>query len=65
MTDVGPDPDCYEIFCFSAEGKKYCANDQVRLLRVKESESLGPYMARYFASKLWMVRHASLLSSTS
>jgi len=54
MADVGPDPDCYEIFCSSAEGKKYCANNQVRLLKVKESESLGPYMARYFASKLWM-----------
>jgi len=56
MTDVGPDPDCYETFCSSAEGKKYCASGQVRLLKVKESESLGPYMARYFASKLWMVR---------
>ena len=51
---VGPDPDCYDLFCSSATGKKYCNNGQIRLLRMKETESLGPYMARYFASKLWM-----------
>ena len=51
---VGPDPDCYHLFCSSTVGKKYCNDGQVRLLRMKETESLGPYMARYFASKLWM-----------
>ncbi|EED91807.1 predicted protein, partial [Thalassiosira pseudonana CCMP1335] len=38
----------------SNEGKKYCNNGQIRLLKMKETESLGPYMARYFASKMWM-----------
>jgi hypothetical protein len=37
-------------FCDGAMGK-YC--DHLRVLRINESESLGPAMARYFASKLW------------
>jgi len=49
---VAPDADCYESFC-GGEGKEFCDNGQVRLLDVAESESLGPYAARYFASKLW------------
>jgi len=49
---VGPDVDCYERFC-EGEGKEYCDNGQVRVLNIEESESLGPYAARYFASKLW------------
>lgn len=53
MEDVKPDPDCYVLFCSSEIGKKYCDGGHVRLLRMKEHESLGPYMARYFASKLW------------
>lgn len=52
--NVGPDSDCYNLFCSSSTGKKFCNNGQIRLLRMKEAESLGPYMARYFASKLWM-----------
>lgn len=52
--EIGPDPDCYNLFCSSTTGKKYCNNGQIRLLRMKETESLGPYMARYFASKLWI-----------
>lgn len=51
---VGPDPDCYNLFCSSTTGKKYCNDGQLRLLKMKETSSLGPYMARYFASKLWM-----------
>ena len=49
---VPPDVDCYKTFC-EGDGKKYCDNNQVRVLNVEESESLGPYAARYFASKLW------------
>ncbi len=49
---VPPDVDCYKTFC-EGDGKKYCENNQVRVLNVEESESLGPYAARYFASKLW------------
>ena len=49
---VGPDVDCYKTFC-EAEGKQWCDKGQVRVLNIEESESLGPYAARYFASKLW------------
>ncbi|KAL7527934.1 hypothetical protein ACHAWF_002367 [Thalassiosira exigua] len=54
VEDAKADPDCYLIFCSSEVGKKYCDEGHVRLLQMKESEALGPYMARYFASKLWM-----------
>lgn len=54
VEDVGPDPDCFALFCASSIGAKYCDNGQIRVLKMKETESLGPYMARYFASKLWM-----------
>ena len=37
-------------FCDGPMGQ-YC--DHLRVLRINESESLGPAMARYFASKLW------------
>lgn len=49
---VGPDVDCYKSFC-EGEGKERCDNGQVRVLNIEESESLGPYAARYFASKMW------------
>ena len=49
---VGPDVDCYKSFC-EGGGKKWCDKDHIRVLNVEESESLGPYAARYFASKLW------------
>mmetsp|Transcript_6802 Transcript_6802/g.7719 ORF Transcript_6802/g.7719 Transcript_6802/m.7719 type:complete len:553 (+) Transcript_6802:105-1763(+) len=51
--DVEPDQDCYKAFCDSAEGKSLCEKGHVRLLDVDEPESLGPYAARYFASKMW------------
>lgn len=37
-------------FCDGEMGQ-YC--DHLRVLRINESESLGPAMARYFAAKLW------------
>jgi hypothetical protein len=40
-------------FCATTRGKPICENGQVLLLRVNESESLGPMAARYFASKLY------------
>ena len=49
---VEPDQDCYKAFC-EGEGKKYCERGQVRVLDIDEPESLGPYAARYFASKMW------------
>mmetsp|Transcript_58972 Transcript_58972/g.70326 ORF Transcript_58972/g.70326 Transcript_58972/m.70326 type:complete len:582 (-) Transcript_58972:182-1927(-) len=53
MEDVEPDEDCHKVFCSSPEGKPHCDAGRVRALHVQESESLGPYAARYFASKLW------------
>lgn len=50
---VPPDDDCYKLFCESDIGKEHCAAGRVRNLFINEDESLGPYMARYFASKLW------------
>jgi hypothetical protein len=50
---VEPDINCYTTFCEGELGKPYCDNHQVRLLDIDEPESLGPYAARYFASKLW------------
>lgn len=47
---VEPDEDCRLAFC-EGEHKAYC--DNIRVLDVDEPESLGPYAARYFASKLW------------
>ena len=44
-----PDEDCHAIFC--QKFPNYCS--QVRLLSMTENESLGPYAARFFASKLW------------
>ena len=50
---ANPDLDCYDLFCHSDTGKPHCDAQRVRVLQVEELESLGPYMARYFASKLW------------
>ncbi len=50
IEDVEPDEDCYQAFC-QGPNKKFCS--QVRVLDIDEPESLGPYAARYFASKLW------------
>eukprot|EP00934_Nitzschia_sp_Nitz4_P001220 Nitzschia sp. Nitz4//scaffold102_size76354//66113//67938//NITZ4_005642-RA/size76354-snap-gene-0.142-mRNA-1//-1//CDS//3329532279//1220//frame0 len=47
---VEPDDDCKALFC-QGEHRQYC--DQVRLLDIDEPESLGPYAARFFASKMW------------
>jgi hypothetical protein len=49
VEDAGPDLDCYVEFCNSSEGiaSDACNTGQIRLFNVNESESLGPYMARY------------------
>jgi len=45
--------DCFESFC-KDNGKIYCDNHQIRLIRTKSTRtSLGPYFCRFFASKLW------------
>ena len=43
----------YAEFCGDAAFSRYCRAGQVRLLAINETESVGPAMARYFASKLW------------
>ena len=53
MKKIPPDEDCYQIFCDSVEGQAHCNANRVRVIRIKESESLGPCAARYFASKPW------------
>ena len=54
MVQVPPDEDCYQAFCDSDLGKSgICDRHQIRVLNIDEPESLGPYAARYFTSKLW------------
>eukprot|EP01038_Epipyxis_sp_PR26KG_P009420 gene9420-12689_t len=55
VDDAGPDLDCYVEFCKSKEGiaSNACNNGNVRLFNVNESESLGPYMARYLGAKFY------------
>jgi hypothetical protein len=53
LQDVEPDQDCYKAFCELPEGKELCEKGHLRLLDIDEPESLGPYAARFFASKMW------------
>lgn len=55
MVQVPPDDDCYQQFCDTDLGKPICAKKQIRVLNIDEPESLGPYAARYFASKLYVM----------
>ena len=52
---MNTDVDCYIEFCNSPEGQasQACINKQIRLFNINESESLGPYLARYLASKFY------------
>lgn len=55
VEDMDTDMNCYTEFCNSPEGKRSnaCNTGQVRLFNVNESESLGPYMARYMGAKFY------------
>jgi len=53
VSDAPPDKNGVEDFCTDENFKKYCDSGQVRALYVNETESLGPAVARYYASKLW------------
>ena len=55
IEDTSTDIDCYVSFCESTEGKlsHACVNGNIQLFNVNESESLGPYMARYFGAKFY------------
>ncbi len=55
VENMEPDVDCYKEFCKSPEGQRTnaCNTGNVRLFNVNESESLGPYMARYLGGKFY------------
>ena len=53
VSDAPVDVNGIEQFCTDPSYKKYCDAGQIRALYIHESESLGPAMARYHASKLW------------
>lgn len=53
VSDAPIDMNGIEEFCTDPKYKKYCDAGQVRVVYVHETESLGPAMARYHASKLW------------
>lgn len=48
-----PDINGIETFCALTNYAKYCNNGQIRPLYINETESLGPAVARYYASKLY------------
>jgi hypothetical protein len=47
--EIPPDDDCHQVFC--EDHPQYCS--QIRPLKLQEIESLGPYGARFLASKLY------------
>jgi len=53
VSDAPIDLNGIEEFCTDPKYKQYCDAGQVRVVYVHETESLGPAMARYHASKLW------------
>ena len=55
VEDTSTDVDCYIEFCKSEEGinSGACNDGRVRLFNVNESESLGPYMARYIGARFY------------
>jgi len=53
VSDAPVDKNGISDFCTNPKYEKYCKAGQVRALYVHETESLGPAMARYHASKLW------------
>ncbi|CAB1121489.1 unnamed protein product [Ectocarpus sp. CCAP 1310/34] len=54
VEDMKPDVNCYEEFCSTELGAQFCQSGNVRDFFVQEEEALGPAVARYMASKLWM-----------
>lgn len=55
VEDTSTDVNCHTEFCASPEGirSNACHTGQIRLFNVNESESLGPYMARFISGKLY------------
>ena len=55
IPQLEPDVDCFEAFCKSALGKPHCDSGRARILRLNESESFGPFFARYLAAKVYII----------
>ena len=53
ISDAPLDPNGIADFCGDPKYKKYCNSGQVCAIYVNKTESLGPAMGRYYASKLW------------
>uniref|UniRef100_A0A7S2HSP7 Glycosyltransferase 2-like domain-containing protein n=2 Tax=Helicotheca tamesis TaxID=374047 RepID=A0A7S2HSP7_9STRA len=53
VSDAPPDVNGIEQFCSDPSYRPYCEAGQIRVLYVNETESIGPAVARYYASKLW------------
>jgi [Skp1-protein]-hydroxyproline N-acetylglucosaminyltransferase len=53
ISDAPPDANGIEEFCQDEEFKKYCESGQIRVVYMRDTDALGPAVARYFASKLW------------
>lgn len=53
VSDASPDVNGVAEFCKHNLYRKYCDTGQLRVLYVNETESIGPAVARYYASKLW------------
>jgi len=53
QAEVPVDMNGIEVFCAKPGYKQYCQNGQIRVLYVHHTDSQGPSMARYIASKLW------------
>mmetsp|Transcript_1346 Transcript_1346/g.3437 ORF Transcript_1346/g.3437 Transcript_1346/m.3437 type:complete len:583 (+) Transcript_1346:138-1886(+) len=51
--EVPPDVNGVVKFCGLPEYAKYCDNGQIRVVYIYDTDSQGPSMARYYASKLW------------
>ena len=47
--EIPPDDDCHQVFCDSHPER--CS--QIRVMKLQEVESLGPYGARFISSKLY------------
>lgn len=53
VSDAPPDKNGVAEFCEDPRFTPYCNSGQIRAIYINETESLGPAMARYYASKLW------------
>lgn len=51
--EIPPDMNGIKEFCALPEYARYCDNGQIRVLYMHDTDSQGPSMARYYASKLW------------